>query len=236
LRGKREKHKKDAQRENKQGSVSGQNLLIGQVGPFETHVLWKDLATEILHDRDGLAGAGSRLSVTGHIRRRVQVIAGDGAGAEALFDGSQRAQGNHLAASVARLKSENIGWGDAELTVRLGSHLKRSAEVGEVVHVGRAEIDLESVKNVGKRHIHAFGFGTVHVHVHLWLVGAKAGIKTHQTRLLIACGDELSSHGFQLVVISTAAVLHHETEAANGAQSWNWWRPKSQDEGLWNLI
>src|SRR5206468_857933 len=85
-----------------------------------------------------------------------KIIAGDGAGTEALLDRSQSSQGDHLAARVPRLEFEDIILSHAELAVRLSGHLKRATEIGEVVHIGRAEIDLKCVKNIGQRDVHAW--------------------------------------------------------------------------------
>ena len=134
----------------------------------------KGLAAEILDHRDRLARARPRLGLAGHIRCGVKIIAGDGAGAEALLDRSQSSQGDHLAPRVPRLEFEDISLGRAELAVRLSGHLKRATEIGEVVHIGRAEIDLKCVKNIGQRDVHALGLRAIHVHEHLRLVGAKA--------------------------------------------------------------
>ena len=102
------------------------------------------------------------------------ISAGDITGARTLLDRSQSAQRNHLAPGIARLEFEDISRRHAERAVRLGGHLKRATEIGEVVHIGGAEIDLQRVKNVGQRHVHALGLGAIHIHVHLRLVGTKA--------------------------------------------------------------
>ena len=64
-RGQHQEHQQDREREDQDGGVAGQDLLVGQLGPFEADALRQRLGGDALDRRLGLAGG-----VAGRRRRR----------------------------------------------------------------------------------------------------------------------------------------------------------------------
>ena len=71
-------------------------------------------------------------------------------------------------------RSMSVGLG-AEAALGLRAHLERAAEAVEVVHVDRAEVDLQRVEDVAERHVQLLRLHAVDVGEELRRAGAEGG-------------------------------------------------------------
>ena len=115
----------------------------------------------------GLAGGEAEGGRAVDVGRGVAVVARHPRRAEGRVDLHQRAQRHHLAGGVARLELRDRGRVGAERRVGLHDDLVGLAELGEVVDVERAEVDLHRVVDVAQVHAHLLGTRAVHVGVEL---------------------------------------------------------------------
>lgn len=134
----RSEHKEDQQnteREDEDGGVACQNLLVGQLCPFEVHALWEGFFEDFCDGILCLSRRISRCGVAANVRRTETVIAHGGVWAEGFIDGDNGAEGDHVAINIARFKGFNILWRCAEFGISLGDDLERTAKLVEVINV-----------------------------------------------------------------------------------------------------
>ena len=94
-----------------------------------------------------------------------------------------------------------------ERRIRLGNHLPGSTEAVEVIHIGRAQIGLQGIEQLGQRHALGFRLETVHLRIQLRHIGLiTADGKTHPRGL--RNGPLECIHGvLQLTIAQVAPVL-----------------------------
>src|SRR5471032_757074 len=157
LRGQHQEHQQHADGEHPQRGIAGQRLLVSQVGPFHLDPARQRLRGDAFDGRLRLVRriAGGRAAVD--VGGGVAVVAHHHFRAEGRRHFDQRRQRHHLAAGVARLQRADIVGEGAELRVRLHPHLIHAAEAVEVIRIGRTEIDLHRIEDVGHRHAQLLG-------------------------------------------------------------------------------
>ena len=141
--------------------------------------------------RDRLAGTDLRRDVAGDGRGGIHVVAHHRHRAAGVADVDHRAQADHLPLVVAHLELQDLVDLVAEALIGLDVDLPGAAELVEVVHVVRAEIDLQRVEDVADRHAQGHALGAVDVQVEPGRVGAGAVEQAVQSRRAVAAGDDL---------------------------------------------
>ncbi len=103
--------------------------------------------------------------------------------------------------------------------VGLGSNLERAAEEVEVVHVGRAEIDLERLENTAGRHAEHLGFHAVDIGIELWRRGIERRENPHEAGRSACDRDHALNDAFEFHRPGSGRVLHHHLEATRIADT-----------------
>ncbi len=80
----------------------------------------------------------------------------------------------------------------AEVLVGLGAHLVDAAEGVEVVDIGRAEIDLQRLEDVGDRHVEHARLGAVDLEKDLRARGREGGEDAGQLRRVRRAAHQLA--------------------------------------------
>ncbi len=105
-----------------------------------------------------------------------------------MTTGSER---HHVARGVARLQRQDVFDLGTERRVRLRDHAIRAAETVEVVHVQRAEIDLQRLEDVGEPHVLPLHFHAIDVHLELGHVDLVAREYTGQRGLAVRAVEHI---------------------------------------------
>lgn len=153
LRGEGQEDEEHAQGENEERDIAGDDLLIGEVGPFVAHAAGQVLFGEVLHDGDGLPGTDAGRGIPDDIGGGIQIVALHRGGGGDLGDGAEGGQGNHVSGIAPGLQLQNIAGNEAEFRVGLRVDLEGSAEERNVVHVRGPERDLQGAENIAQRDI-----------------------------------------------------------------------------------
>ena len=175
----------------KSARVAGELLLVRDVGPRDAEAGRQDGGGEALHGGDGVARAVARRGVALDLRGREHVVAHDAIRAAPPLHVEHRAERHHAALRVAGLQALDVGGVGAEAALRLRPDLERAPEAVEVVHVRRAQVDLERVEDVAQRHVQLLRLHAVDVGVELRRAGPEGGEDAAQRRLAVGGGDQL---------------------------------------------
>ncbi len=168
-----QKDEDHGQAEDVHRRVAGANLHQRQFGPFGLHRPGKRRPGHAVDRLNRLAGAESGIDAAVDRRGRIEVVARDHHGPIDAAHVDQRVERDHLAAGVADLDLVDVFDLIAERAVGHDVDLPVAAEGVEVVHVQRAEIDLQRLVQVVDRHAHRADLGPVDVHVQLRRVRAE---------------------------------------------------------------
>ena len=154
LGGQHQEDQQHADRKHQQRRVAGQDLLIGQIRPFEAHALGQgfvqDFGDRRLRLAGGIAGRGAAIEIGGAETVIAHGAVGTG-GFRHLHDGAERhhLRRRHCGSASCRMSSGlERNW-----RVGLRDHLIGAAEFVEVVDILRAQIDLHGIEDI--LHIHA---------------------------------------------------------------------------------
>ena len=162
-----QKNQQDAQREDVHGGVASDPLLVGQLGPLIGHARRQGLLHQTLDKGLSLARAVARGRSTIDFCSRIAVVAHHAVGTEGLTHRHQGAHRHHLTALVADLETADVVGPIAELRIGLGHHLISATELVEVIHVERAQVNLQGLVQTAQRNTQRLGLHAVHVEVDL---------------------------------------------------------------------
>ncbi|KWT85151.1 hypothetical protein APY03_3954 [Variovorax sp. WDL1] len=235
LRRQHQEHQQDGQREHDDGGVAGQDLLVGQVGPFELDALGQGLCGDPLDGVLRLAGriAGRRATVD--VGSEIPVVAHRTLRPEAGVHFHQCGQRHHLARGGAHLQQADVLRPGAVRRIRLHPHAVGPAELVEVVRIQAAQVDLHGVEDVLHRHAELARLGAVDVRVELRHIDLPAGEHAGQLRRLHRLAHESLHCSVHCLVAHRAPVLQLELEATGGAQALHGRRREHDDEGVLDL-
>ena len=197
LGGEDEEDEEDAEREDIHDGVASEDLLEGEVGPLKGVAAGELFGGDPLDGGYHLPGGDAGEGVAVDVGTGEHVVALDAVGPADAFDVYQGAEGDHFPGAVASLKAGDVVGGVAKLGLGHGEDLVGAAEEVEVVHVHRAEGDLECLVDVGERDAEVFRSGAVDVHVELRGVGPEAGEHGGKAGLFGECIGKLAGGGFE---------------------------------------
>ncbi len=139
--------------ENPCGAIARQLLLIGEIGPLEGEAGRKVLASELLHQRDCLAGTDARGGVAIDVSRRKRVVADHSVGSGRVVGRDHRGQRHELTRSIARLQQPQCGLVGTELRVGLDVDAIAAIEERHIIDVVGSEVRLERLIHVAEREL-----------------------------------------------------------------------------------
>ncbi len=155
--------------------LPGDLLLVDEVGPLVAEAARQRFLEDARDGGLGLAGAvaggGGAVKVGG----AEAVVAHGAVGTVALSDDEQRGERHHLALVVAGLEQADVLGVGAERRIGLDHDLVGAAEFVEVVHVERAEINLQRVEDIGDGDAELLRARAVDIGVELRDVDVEAG-------------------------------------------------------------
>ncbi len=131
---------------------------MGQVGPFEGDPGRKHLLGEFRDALHGCTRGHARCGRAHNLGRGIEVVARHTVRCGVVSKIRNRADRHHLASSIAYLESRDVFGCFAESLVSLSDHLIGAAQIVEIVYILRAEIELKSRKDVGRRQANLFSF------------------------------------------------------------------------------
>src|SRR5207249_3949121 len=111
--------------------------------PLEAHAGGQLLPANLLHQADGLAGAGAGGRVAGDFGGRLGVVVVDDGRAGHVPDGDHRLQRYHVAGGVTDAEPADVLGAQAVVGVGLDVDLPVAAIERDVVDVGGPQVDLE---------------------------------------------------------------------------------------------
>ncbi len=215
-----EEDEEDAEGEDEKGGVAGGFFLVGEFGPFVGEAGGEIFFGVAGHDIEGLSGADAGGAGAVDFGGGVEVVAVDAVGVGDVFKIHDGAEGDHLALGVAGFELSDVGGVGAEGGVGLGDDAEGAAEVIEVVDVETAEVDLQSLENVGDGDFFLFGFGAIDVGVELGDVGAEGAVERGEARIGAGGGDERAGDGLEFLRGGASGAifdLHFETDVQSDA-------------------
>ena len=125
---------------------------------------------------------------------------------------------HHLAFVIARLQTGNVFGVGAERGIGLGHDFEGAAKAVEVVHIKRAEINLERIEKILQRDSLRLRFLPVHVRIQLRHIHGERGEHAAERGVLVALADDVLQILIEGVVTKIGAVFDVEFETADGAQ------------------
>ena len=210
-------------------------MLILQLGPLKGHALGQRLACDLLNGLFGLVGAVAGRRAAIDLGAQIRVVVHDAVGATAVLDLEHGPQRHHLATGVAHLEFGDVFSATAILLVGLHDDLPGAAKAVEVIHVERAEIDLQRERHVLLADAQALGLHPIDIRFELRCGGAETGEDTCECGVLVGFGDDgIRRFGERCdTMISTVFDLH--LEAADGPHAIHRWWHDAEHEGFLNL-
>ena len=167
-----------------------------------------------------------------YVGRRIEVVARLPIGRGLVLEGRNRADRHHLAAGVADLQAADVLRCLAELLVRLGKHLVGATEIVEVVHVLRAEVELQCREHVGRGETDFLRLLAVDVGEERRRTGVVEREDAREVGILVGCRDQRVGRSGKFLRRVVAAILDHQLEATGGAQSLDGRRIDDDDDGV----
>src|SRR5262249_16950803 len=149
--------------------------------------------------------------------RRVEVVPHDHDRAADLLERGHRAQGYHPAAIVAETEPFQVFDLFPERHVTLHVHLPGAAEPVEVVHVQRAQVDLDPREDPGHTAPQHLDHGAIDIEVQPGCTSAEPGEESSQIGVFRALGDGRIHNVLQRIGAVVAAVLDDDLETAGRA-------------------
>ncbi len=216
--------------------VAGRELQECQVGPLGRHRLRQLLIGDLLHQGDRLSRTRVRPRRPVDAGGRVQVVAHDHHRSACIADVQDRAQANHLPQTVADLELADRSDVVAESRVGLDVYLPGAAVLVEVVHVVRAQVDLERVEDVADLHSVDHALGAVDIQVEPGRTRPGAVEEVRQALGPRGPVDDLLAEPLELVQAQVGAVLDDQLEAAGGAQAVDGRCAERRDDGPADLL
>ena len=153
-----------------------------------------------------------------------------------VLDFHQRRNGNHLPGGIADLQFADVILVAAELLVRLDHDLVSAPEAVEVVHIKRAEIDLEGGVELLQIDALGLGFDLVHIGEELGHIDLEGGVGLAEDLGLGAgFAKDFLGDAVEFGITKVVAVLDLQAEAATGAQSVDGRGRNHQHQGVGNF-
>ena len=217
--------------EDEEAGAARQLLLIGELGPFEAESVGQGLGRQLLHGGQRLARRMAGCGRTLHLARGVEVVARQAIGAEPVLEGGDGSQRHHLALGIAGLVIGDLGELLAEGAVGLDQHLIGAAQIVELVDIGGAEIDLEGLEDLIRRHPQHLGPYPVDIGIDIGRVGIEHREDAGELGLLVAGGDHVLDRAVEGRESASSPVLHHHLEPAGIADAAHRGRGDGDHEG-----
>jgi len=232
LEGEHEKHQHHRHGEHHGGRVARLDLQQRQFRPLVAHRVRQALGGSRFHQADRVARTHPGQRPAADRRRGVHVVAIQRRRAAGVLHVDERAEREHLAARVPHLKLAHRHRIAAETGVGLQVDLEIAAEQRHVVHVERAEVDLQRVEHLVERHAHRLRLAPVDRHEKLRRTRSLRCEEADEARLLAANGDRGVGRLLQRHRSYIAAVLDLKLEAAGVAQAVDRRRAEDADLGV----
>ena len=147
----------------------------------------------------------------------------------------ERAERHHVAGEVAGFEFRDVLGAKTKIGVGLRGDLVGAAEAVEVIHVERAQVDLQRVVHLAQGDVHALGFHAVHVHEELRDARGERGEHLRQAGSLAAVNHHLKRCAGERVQAGIGAILHHHLETGHTAQAAHRRRRQNQDARVTQL-
>src|SRR5208282_3655206 len=143
-----------------------------------------------------------------------------------------RADGDHLARVVPGLEVRDIVDVLPEGSVGLRDHPVGSAEIVELVHEGRAEVDLECFEHLAHRDVQHLRLHAVDVRIDRGRSGIEKREDADEPRGLVGTLNHILRCCFKRLQAAAALVLHHHLEATGSPDAAHGWGRYHDDEGF----
>ena len=235
MRRQHQKNKDDRGPEDEEPAVAGELLLVGEIRPFEAETIGEPLGGEFFHSRQGIAGGVARQRAPLDLCGGIKIIARHAVRPGDVAELGDRADRHHLAFVVARLQIDDVADLVAEWRIGLGRYPVGPAQIIEVVDVGRAEIDLQGLKDAVGRDAEHLGAHTVDIGIDLWRPGVEQRKDADETGRLIGRRDNLLRRRLERRQSASTLILHHHLEAAGRADPTHRGRRDGDDESVLDL-
>ena len=174
LGGQHQEDQQQHQRENERARVTGQDLLVGQFGPFVVDALRQGFGGDALDGGLRLAGRIARGRSAVDIGGQEAIIAAGGPDRRRCRPSARRPAGPFRRCRADLQRADVLRPG-AKGGVGLDPDAVGAAEAIEVVDIVRAEIDLQRLEDIGDRDAQLCGLGAVEIGVELRRVDVVAG-------------------------------------------------------------
>ena len=185
-----QEHKQRGRAEHEQRRRPALLLLESKLGPFETDAGRQHLVGQLLHAVQRCAGRDARCRDAHDFGSREKVVARYAIGSSLVSQPGHRADRHHLTRIVACLKASDIVCVPSKAAIGLGYDFVGSAEIIEIVHILRAEIDLQCGKHVGRGETDLFGFLAIDVGIDRGRAGTEQREDADEVRVLVGGGDK----------------------------------------------
>ena len=197
--------------EDEQGRRALLLLLKGKLRPFEADAGRQNLMGQLLHPVQRRAGGDAGGRDAHDLGRRVEIEARHAIGGGLVPEPGHRADRHHLARGVAGLEALDIRGVPPEAAVGLGDDLVGPAEIVEVVHILRAQIDLQGVEHIRGREPDLLGLLAIDVGIDGGRAGTEQREDAGEGRILVGGGDQGLRRMGERIRAEPGAVLHHQS-------------------------
>ena len=136
-----------------------------------------------------------------------------------LGDAHHVVERDHLLVVGAHVELANVARLAAEALVGLHVHAIGAIVEIEIVHVRRAQVDLQRVGDLLDGHLQAARLGAIDVHDELRIVGGEGAEQAAEVLAPVSFAHQILRDVVELLDRVAALVLHLEGEAAKGADA-----------------
>ena len=185
---------------------------------------------------NGIAAAEAGRRGAEHRGGRIEVVAGHQFGAHPPLDVKQRTQRHHRALRVPDIQILDVVDPQPVRRVRLDIDLKGLIELGEQIHIGRAQKSLKRAEDVIHGHREGLRLDPIDVQEELRALGAEGSAQEGEPGLGGPDPLHLQHGALQFRQAETAAILDHQLQAARLTQPGDGRRRHRGDTGLLNGI